>query len=73
MPTEQEKLKFFDIIQEIVTTKEIDYFEAILWYCDRVDLEVEVAATLISPRLKDLIEGNVADLNLLVKTAKLPI
>jgi len=73
LPTDFEKLQFYEKIKEIVETKQISWWEAILWYCDDVDLEVEVAATLMSPKLKELVEDDVSKLHMLTKTsAKLP-
>jgi hypothetical protein len=53
--------------------KRIPYMDAVVWYCERENIEVEVAAKLISAVLKSKIEAEAQDLNFLPKTAKLPI
>ena len=73
MPSEQEKAHFSNTIYDIVESKQLSHFEAMLWHCHEIDLEVEVAATLVSPRLKDLIATEVDALHMLTKTAKLPV
>lgn len=73
IPTDFEKLAYYEKIKEIVETKKISWFDAILWHCEDTELEVEVAATLISPKLKELIEEDVSKLHMLTKAlAKLP-
>jgi hypothetical protein len=74
MPTDLEKIKFYETIKEIVETKDLSHFEAIIWYCNETGLEIEVAATLTSPKLKELLEEDARKLHMLNKpSAKLPI
>ena len=47
--------------------------EAIVYYCDYNELEVETAAKLINPVIKSKIEVEAQDLNFLPKTSKLPL
>jgi hypothetical protein len=47
--------------------------DAICHHCKETGLEIEVAATLISPALKSKIKEEAQDNNLLKKTSRLPI
>lgn len=61
-------------IGKIVEETDYDYIEAIVEYCNRTNLEIEVAATLISPALRSKIETIAFEKNLLKeKWARLPI
>lgn len=74
MPSKQEMRKFAFEIDSIVANTELNYLEAIVEYCKKTGLEVEVAATLVNSALKEKIESDVMSRNLLkVKTNKLPI
>ena len=55
------------------STDKNSYFEAVVEYCNRTGMEIEVASSLINSRLKSKIEMDAQDLNLLPKSAKLPI
>jgi hypothetical protein len=65
----------FKKIDEIVRNKNLDYFEAVLLYCEKNNLEVEVAASLIkqNPILKAKIQLAAEDLNMIKKTFRLPV
>jgi hypothetical protein len=65
--------KFSQMIEELAIDKRIPYMDAVVWYCEQEDVEVEVAAKLISAVLKSKIEAEAQNLNFLPKTAKLPI
>lgn len=67
--------ELFKQIDEIVRDKKIDYFEAVLLYCEKNNLEVEVAASLIkqNPILKAKIQLAAEDLNMIKKTSRLPV
>jgi hypothetical protein len=65
--------KFSQMIEEIAFEKRIPYMDAVVWYCEKENVEVEVAAKLISAVLKSKIEAEAQDLNFLPKTARLPI
>lgn len=73
--TRDEMLNFSLNIEEIVYMKDISYMDAILEYCDQNDVEIEVAASLISNNLKSKIQLEAEDLNFLPKsnTTKLPL
>ena len=67
--------KFSKIIEEVVIDKRIPYMDAIVWYCERNEMEVEVAAKLLNGIIKAKIEAEAIDLNFLStpKGSKLPI
>ena len=67
--------KFSKIIEEVVIDKRIPYMDAIVWYCENNEMEVEVAAKLLNGIIKAKIEAEAIDLNFLStpKGSKLPI
>ena len=67
--------KFSKIIEEVVIDKKIPYMDAIVWYCEKNEMEVEVAAKLLNGIIKAKIEAEAIDLNFLStpKGSKLPI
>ena len=74
MPTKDEQKKFAYAIDALVANTDYSYIEAIVEYCKKTGLEVEVAATLVNPALKKRIESDAMNRNMLKdKIAKLPI
>jgi hypothetical protein len=74
MPTKDEMKKFSFAIDSMVANTDYTYIEAIIEYCKKTGLEVEVAASLINSNLKTKIESQAMEQNLLkVKSNKLPI
>lgn len=73
MPTKEEMYKFQEEIENIVTGTDYNYMEAIVEYCNRTGMEIEVASTLVSKDLKAKIEIDAQELNMLPKTHRLPI
>ena len=65
--------KFSVIIEETVRDKKISYMDAIVWWCEQNEMEVEVAAKLLSGLIKDKIRREAEDLNFLEKSARLPV
>ena len=67
--------KFSRTIEEIVVEKKIPYMDAIVWYCERNEREVEVAAKLLNGVIKTKLEAEAIDLNFLStpKGSKLPL
>jgi len=72
MATKEEMKEFAKAIEKIVADTNYTYYEAIVEYCNTTGLEVEVAATLVNHSLKEKIEMDAQDHNLLPKTARLP-
>lgn len=73
--TRDQMLSFSLDIEEIVYMKDISYMDAILEYCENNDVEIEVAASLISNNLKSKIQLEAEDLNFLPRsnTTRLPL
>jgi len=67
------KQKFSETIERIVTDKEISYIDAITWWCEQNDFEIEVAAKLLNTQIKEKIRVEAQDLNFLEKVARLPL
>ena len=66
---------FFAEIERIREQDNIDYMEAIISYCERKEIDVEVAAKFINTNIamKSRIREEAEDLNYLERTARLPI
>ena len=74
MPTKDEMAKFARAIDGLVANTDFNYIEAIVEYCKKTGLEIEVAATLVNSNLKSKLANNAMDLNLLKeKGSRLPI
>ena len=75
MPTKNEILKFSINIEQMVHDDNMSYMDAILVYCDKSGLEIEMAAKLVSDPLKANLQFEAETLNFLPKsnTHKLPI
>ena len=74
MPTKDEMMKFTLEIETLVAKTDYTYLEAIVEHCKETGLEMEVAASLITPNLKSRIQEQAERLNLLkTKSNRLPI
>jgi len=73
MASREEKNNFSMMIMEMAINEKIDHMDAITTYCDRNNLEIEVAATLINDALKSIIQGEAMELRYLPRGGKLPI
>ena len=62
-------------IEERVVKERIGYMDAIINYCNTIDIDVGSIASLVNQSLKDKIQLEAEDLNFLKKskTVKLPI
>jgi len=60
-------------IEERVTQDKIGYMEAIINYCDEIDIEIASIASMINKNLKEKIKLEAEEQNLLRKRSKLPI
>ena len=69
-PTDNERILFSNTIMTLVTEKEITPFEAMVYYCEKTGLEIEMAASLITPKLKEMIEEEARTLHLIHKSPK---
>ena len=66
---------FIKEIEKIVKLKNVEFLDAVLYYCEENNIEVEVAASLVKQNnvLKAKIQFEAENLNLMKKTARLPI
>ena len=67
---------FYKEIDKLVKEKNIEYFEAVLLYCEKNDIEVETIASVVKQNsaLKSKIQIEAENLKMLKKTsARLPI
>lgn len=73
MATREEKNTFSMMILTRAETLQTDHMDAILTHCEEVGLEVEVAATLINDVLLSKIEEEAQQINVIPRSAKLPL
>ena len=73
MASREEKNNFSMMIMEIALKERIDHMDAVTTYCERNNLEIEVAASLINDSLKSIIEGEAMELRFLPRGGKLPL
>ena len=73
MASREEKNNFSMMIMQMAIAEKIDHMDAITSYCERNNLEVEVAATLINDSLKSIIEGEAMELRFLPRGSRLPL
>jgi len=73
MASREEKNKFSMMIMTMAIDEKIDHMDAITTYCERNNLEIEVAATLINDSLKSIIQGEAMELRFLPRGGKLPL
>jgi hypothetical protein len=67
------KDKFSFIIEELVRDDKLSYTDAIVHWCEANEMEVETAAKLISPVIKEKMMRECIELNIIKGGAKLPI
>ena len=65
--------KFAEEIEDIVWDLDISYLDAVILYCERKGIEPEETKKLILKPLKEKIEVDAMNLNLLPKKGVLPI
>ena len=67
--------KFAMEIERIVANEEMNYIDAICYYCDINNLEIESVTKLVSKPLKEKLKYDAQELNFMKKTsrAKLPL
>lgn len=73
MPTKNEISEFSELINGLAVDLGVTRMDAIIHHCEQTGLEIDVASTLISSALKSKIREEAQELNLLKKTAKLPL
>lgn len=73
MPTKEEIQTFSSTIEDVSMKYDLSLLDSICFHCEQTGLEIEVAATLISPILKSKLKEEAQDNNLLKKQSRLPI
>ena len=68
-----DKKAFSKQIEDLVKEKPMPYMDAILMCSTSLGLEVESAARLVNKNIKEKLEAEVQELNLLQKSARLPL
>lgn len=67
-------VKFYSEVEKIKRQKrDMTYMDAVVFYCEENDIEIETVGKFISKVLKEKIESEARDLNFLPKVGKLPI
>lgn len=69
------KNNFVEEIENLCKSKNIEYIDAVIFWCQKNNLEVETAAYWIKkdPAMKSKIKAEAEDLNILKRGARLPI
>ena len=65
--------KFSMIIESTVKEKRLSYMDAITWWCDQNEFEIETAAKLVNSNIKEKLRYEAQELNFLEKPNRLPI
>ena len=73
MPTKEEMLSFAKTIEQIVEEKDLNYIDAVTYFCEINSLEIESVTNLINHSLKAKIAFDASQLNLLPKSNTLPV
>lgn len=61
------------MIEELAGKLRCNHIDAIIEHCNETGLEIEIASSLVSSALKAKIHDDAQEINLIKKTAKLPI
>jgi hypothetical protein len=64
------KEKFAVDIEAIVNSSDLNYIDAIVEYCERKGVEIEVAVKLVSKPLKEKLRYDATELNYLKRTSR---
>ena len=64
------KEKFAVDIEEIVNNSNLNYIDAIVEYCEKNGVEIEVAVKLVSKPLKEKLRYDATELNYLKRTSR---
>ena len=66
-------IRFMENIEELVQRTKMTYIDAVIYYCEENKLEPETAGQMVGGKLKQHIQDEAEELNLIQKTSKLPI
>jgi len=73
MPTRNEISEFSMKVAEMAEESNLTIMDAIVGYCEKTGMEIDVASTLVSSALKSKLREEAQELNLLKKSARLPL
>lgn len=63
--------KFSEIIEKIVkNNSDLNYIDAIVYYCEENNIEIDSISKLVSKPLKEKIKRDATDLNFLKRTSR---
>lgn len=67
--------KFYKEVDTLVRNHSLNYMDAVVFYCEKNDIEIEAAASMIrsNQRIKSHIQNEGEELNFLPRSPKLPI
>lgn len=70
-----DKNKFVSEIEELCRSKNIEYIDAVVMWCEKNNLDIETAAYWIKKdaTIKSKIQAEAEDLNILKRGARLPV
>ncbi|MBT4660269.1 MAG: hypothetical protein HOC18_00015 [Candidatus Marinimicrobia bacterium] len=66
-------IRFMANIEELAQRTKMTYIDAVIHYCEENKLEVQAAGQMVGGKLKQRIQEEAEDLNLIERTSKLPI
>ena len=65
------KTKFSKLVEQTVFEKRLSYMDAIVWLCEKHNIEIEDCRKFINPIIKDKLEAEARRLNFLPRTNEL--
>jgi len=65
------KSKFSKLVERTVIEKRLSYMDAIVWLCEKHNIEIEDCRKFINPIIKDKLEAEARRLNFLPRTNEL--
>lgn len=72
-PTQEERDIFFRAVANIVEHQQLNWIEAVVHYCQEIEMEIETAVVLIDERLKAKLTQTAEDLHLIQRVGRLPL
>jgi len=73
MASNEEQRQFSALIESIVKDKRMSYLDAIIFHCEQIGFEVELAATLLTTPIKSKINDEAQAGNMIKKVRQLPL
>lgn len=65
------KAKFSKLVEQTVFEKRLSYMDAIVWLCEKHNIEIEDCRKFINPIIKNKLEAEARRLNFLPRTNEL--